>query len=147
MLRKTQRHYFEKVNTSVLYFNFRYCKMTEENDTLAATNEGTDNAVFLPQDSRRVATVLLWFLAFSLAMFSLPFIAFFGTQHILKDKFNVDGFQNTVWSVVVSVATVNIIIIAYACKGYYEVEYDEYGNVIDQGQCPTKRDSLNIKED
>lgn len=45
-------------------------------------------------DTNRVIGV---FLLYSIAMFTLPLITFFGVQDLLKDYFHVEGFNNTVW--------------------------------------------------
>jgi uncharacterized membrane protein len=63
--------------------------------------------------------VLAYFLLYSTAMFTLPFVAYVGTKYGLK-YFDIEGFANTVWSVLAAVVVVNTIILLYACKGYYE---------------------------
>lgn len=73
-------------------------------------------------------------------------------KHILTDYYPVDNFTRTMWSVVSAVVVVNLIIVTYALKAYYEKEYDEDGNEIDQHTykpAPAEADksSLNIKQD
>lgn len=80
-----------------------------------------------------------------MAMFSLPFVAYFGVHYLLKDVFNIEGFSNIVWSVIASVLAVNVIIGLYAYKAYYEQEPDD-------DQPPPvpprmKRSDLNLKQD
>lgn len=80
-----------------------------------------------------------------MAMFSLPFVAYFGTHYLLRDVFNIEGFSNIVWSVIASVLAVNVIIGLYAYHAYYEVEPEE-------DQPPPvpprmKRSDLNLKQD
>lgn len=65
------------------------------------------------------AKILAYFLLYSTAMFTLPFVAYVGTKYGLK-YFGVEGFANTVWSVLAAVVVVNTIIVLYACKGYHE---------------------------
>jgi uncharacterized membrane protein len=87
------------------------------------------------------ARVLAYFFLYSMAMFSLPFIAYVGTKYGLK-HFGVEGFANTAWSVVAAVVVVNTIILMYACKGYHEdVESTEQDK---QQQCKTDH---NLKAD
>lgn len=102
-------------------------------------NPTREDDTLLPVHTRRIGIVMLWFLAYSLAMFTLPFIAFFYVRHVLNDTFHIDGFTNTVWSIVAAVVTVNIIILAYAYRAYHEPEYDEDGNLIDQSAPISKK--------
>ncbi|XP_039296460.1 vacuolar ATPase assembly integral membrane protein vma21 [Nilaparvata lugens] len=65
--------------------------------------------------------VLGWLLFFSMLMFSLPFITYFGMSRVLSD-YGIDGFANRAWSVFASVVSVNVIIALYAIKAWYEPE-------------------------
>lgn len=65
------------------------------------------------------AKILAYFLLYSTAMFTLPFVAYVGTKYGLG-YFGVEGFANTAWSVLAAVVVVNTIIMLYACKGYHE---------------------------
>lgn len=56
----------------------------------------------------------------SLAMFTLPFIAFFGVQHFMITKFHTDKFVTNCASVVAAVVVVNIIIGVYAYRALQE---------------------------
>lgn len=88
----------------------------------------------LPQHSRQAAFSLLYLFVFSCMMFSLPFGAFYGVRHLLDIYFTVTAFQTTVYSVLATVVTVNLIIVGYAVVAYNETEYDDQGNVIDQSR-------------
>lgn len=90
-----------------------------------------DNRPLLPQHTKAAAWAMFLLFVYSVAMFSLPFAAFFGTRHSLKEHFEVIGYTNTVWSVVASVITIYLVIFAYAYQGYYEKEFDDEGNEID----------------
>uniref|UniRef100_A0A1Q3FWS6 Uncharacterized protein n=2 Tax=Culex tarsalis TaxID=7177 RepID=A0A1Q3FWS6_CULTA len=79
----------------------------------------------IPLHSRQAAFALLWLLVYSFFMFTLPFVAFYGTKHILADHFHVEGFPNTCGSVLAAVLTVNVIIILYALQGFREAEEDD----------------------
>lgn len=85
------------------------------------------NEPWLPPHTRQATKALAILLFYSFLMFSLPFGVFFGVKYYLKDHFNVDGFQNTVWSVLAAVVTVNLIIMLYAYQAYHEKEYDDHG--------------------
>ncbi|RZF35642.1 hypothetical protein LSTR_LSTR017499 [Laodelphax striatellus] len=63
--------------------------------------------------------VLGWLLFFSMLMFSLPFITYFGVSRVLSD-YGIEGFPNRAWSVFASVVSVNLIIALYAIKAWYE---------------------------
>ncbi|CAH0701996.1 unnamed protein product [Spodoptera exigua] len=114
------------------------------------------NAPILSQQSKQVLIVLANLFFYSVAMFTLPFIAFFGVRHMLTLNYPDNTFLVNVWSVASSVVVVNIIIGAYVYKAYYEKEYDEHGNEIDQHAYPppaptaevsTVKSSLNLKHD
>lgn len=106
----------------------------------------------VPGQSQRTGVVLAYLFLYSIAMFSFPFLSFFGVRHILTEYYPVDHFTKTVWSVISAVVAVNIIICSYAWKAYHEKEYDEHGNEIDQHSYPetppaTDKSDLNLKED
>lgn len=89
--------------------------------------------------------VLAYFFLYSMAMFTFPFITFFGTNYVLREFFYVEGFANTVWSVIASVLSVNIIIGLYAFRAYHEHEPE-------MDQPPPvpprmKRSDLNLKQE
>lgn len=95
-----------------------------------ASNVVDENAPLFTDQSKRTITVLGILLIFSFLMFTLPFGAFFGTKYLLKYYFHMDGFDNTVWAVISSVVTVNLIIVLYAYIAYHEPDYDKDGNII-----------------
>ncbi|CAK1582278.1 unnamed protein product [Parnassius mnemosyne] len=105
----------------------------------------------IPAHTKRATLVLANLFLYSVAMFTLPFIVFFGIRHILTDVYPVDTFTRTVWSVVGAVVVVNVIIFVYAYKAYHEKEYDEHGNEVDQHSykpvTETEKSSLNLKQD
>lgn len=88
-------------------------------------SDSTENetVAYIPQDNDSLR-VLVWFLLYSMAMFSIPLAAFFGTKYTLKRTFHMEGFASTAWSVVAAVVVVNIIILSYACRGYEEARED-----------------------
>lgn len=59
-------------------------------------------------------------LFYSLLMFTLPFIAFFGSKQVLKDYFHVTGFAQTAWSVASAVVVVNAIAFSYVWRALVE---------------------------
>lgn len=64
---------------------------------------------------------MITFFLFSCAMFTLPFVAFFGAKHITTDYILLDNsFTVNVISVFAAVVVVNIIIMAYAFKAFRE---------------------------
>ncbi|XP_041771739.1 uncharacterized protein LOC121593467 [Anopheles merus] len=79
----------------------------------------------IPLHSRQAAFAILWLLVYSFAMFTLPFGAFYGTRHVLADRFQIEGFPNTCGSVLAAVVTVNVIIMLYAFRGFREVEEED----------------------
>lgn len=109
----------------------------------------------VPLQTRLAVIALANLFLYSVAMFTLPFVAFFGTRHLLTEYYPVDKFIVTVWSVVAAVVVVNVIIIVYAYKAYHEKEYDDDGNEIDQhsyqpvpaAPAQAEKKSLNAKQD
>lgn len=114
---------------------------------MADSNEGP----LISEQSKRAAMVMAQLFLHSVAMFTLPFVAFFGVRHLLTEVYPVDRFMVTIWSVVSAVIVVNVIICVYAYRAYHEKEYDDDGNEIDQhdysAKPATNRSSLNLKED
>lgn len=83
--------------------------------------------------------VLGYFVLYSLAMFTLPFLAYIGTKYTLQKKFDIDGFANTVWSVLSAVIVTNVIIIMYACKGYNDDIQTEETKISDRSNLNEKK--------
>ncbi|CAG9783546.1 unnamed protein product [Diatraea saccharalis] len=117
---------------------------------MAETNEGP----LIPEHTRRATLILANLFIYSVAMFTLPFVAFFGVKHILTEYYPVSSFAITAWSVIAAVVVVNTIICVYAYKAYHEKEYDEQGNEIDQHSYEplplketTEKSGLNLKQD
>lgn len=95
----------------------------------------TGDARLMSRQSKQIMIVLANLFLYSVAMFTLPFAAFFGVRYITAN-YTDNQFTINVWSVAAAVVVVNIIIAAYAYKAYYEKEYDEDGNEIDQHAYP-----------
>lgn len=93
---------------------------------LTLTTMTTDNVSNIPRDDTPLTrdnwSALFWLLVFSTAMFTLPFAAFFLVRHYLKEYFELDVFAINCGGVLAAVITVNLVIVAYAIKGYREVE-------------------------
>lgn len=111
-----------------------------------------DKGPLLSKNTQQTVLVLANLFMYSVAMFTLPFVAFFGVRHILTEYYPVGTFLVNVWSVVSAVVVVNIIIFVYAYKAYHEKEYDDDGNEVDQHAYPsapepTEKSSLNLKQD
>ncbi|KOB70008.1 putative williams-beuren syndrome critical region protein [Operophtera brumata] len=99
-----------------------------KNEAMAESDEGP----LVSEQSKRAALVMAQLFLYSVAMFTLPFVAFFGMRHILTDYYPLDQYMVTVWSVISAVVVVNTIIGVYAYRAYHEKEYDDDGNEIDQ---------------
>lgn len=107
----------------------------------------------VPAHTKRAVVVLAYLFLYSVAMFTLPFVAFFGVRHVLFEYYSFTLYAANAWSVFAAVLVVNTIICLYAYKAYHEKEYDEEGNEIDQHAyipppaADSYRNSLNLKED
>lgn len=88
------------------------------------------------------AHVLGYLLIFSIAMFTLPFAAFFGVKHIMEEELHSDRFMTNCVSVCAAVLTVNIIIAGYAYLGFQEPD-DPPVNPSDS----TSKEDLNKKDE
>lgn len=90
------------------------------------STETSSAPALIPRDdsalSKESAFALLWFFVYSCAMFTIPFVAFYGTRHILLTKFDLETFTITCGSVIAAVVTVNLIIVLYAIKAFRDVE-------------------------
>uniref|UniRef100_A0A182NYZ3 Vacuolar ATPase assembly integral membrane protein VMA21 homolog n=1 Tax=Anopheles dirus TaxID=7168 RepID=A0A182NYZ3_9DIPT len=91
----------------------------------AVSAPSSDDPYTIPLHSRQAAFAILWLLVYSFAMFTLPFGAFYGTRHLLAERFAIEGFHNTCGSVLAAVLTVNVIIMLYAFRGFREVEEED----------------------
>lgn len=70
--------------------------------------------------NKQVIVTLVWFMFFSMLMFTLPFGAFFGTRFVLTKYTMLSDFEVTSLSVVSAVVTIYMIIGIYAYKAYHE---------------------------
>lgn len=84
-----------------------------------------DDDALIPYHTKQAGFALLYLLFFSCLMFTLPFASFYGVRHALHDYFQIDGFQNTAWSVLAAVVTVNFVIALYAIFGFMEAKREE----------------------
>lgn len=69
-----------------------------------------------------LAAVLGTLFLYSVAMFTLPFAAFFGTEHIMKTEFHTDRFTTNCFSAAASVIVVYGIIACYAYQAMCETD-------------------------
>lgn len=67
-----------------------------------------------------LVTVLGTLFLYSVAMFTLPFVAFFGIRYFITLKFHTDTFATNCISVLAAVMTVNLIIFCYAYQALNE---------------------------
>ncbi|XP_011864314.1 PREDICTED: uncharacterized protein LOC105560111 [Vollenhovia emeryi] len=91
------------------------------------------------------AAVLGTLFLYSVAMFTLPFAAFFGIQRFMILEFQTDTAVTNYVSVLAAVVTVNLIISCYAYQALNE-SIDEKEQSEDQAQVESK-ESLNKKAD
>lgn len=94
-------------------------------DTQAEEQYNNDDQPLIPEETKQASKALALLLLYSFMMFTFPFGTFFATKYILQDVFNVNGFTNTAWSVLLSVVTVNLIIVGYVYHAYHEKDLKE----------------------
>lgn len=74
-----------------------------------------------PQDEDTSAEVFLWLLAYSVLMFTLPFLGFYGVRSWLLESFpDLDMFSVNCWSVLTAVVIVNLVVAMYVLKAFRE---------------------------
>ncbi|XP_039495997.1 uncharacterized protein LOC120454604 [Drosophila santomea] len=67
------------------------------------------------------AEVFLWLLAYSVLMFTLPFLGFYGVRSWLQESFpHLDLFTVNCWSVLTAVVVVNLVVAMYVLKAFRE---------------------------
>lgn len=71
-------------------------------------------------DNNGGANAFLWLFAFSVLMFTFPFITFYGVRSWLQESFDFDTFQTNCFSVLASVLVVNFILCLYVFKAFSE---------------------------
>lgn len=97
-----------------------------------------------------LASVLGVLFLYSAAMFTLPFAAFFGMQHIMKTEFYADRFTTNCVSVLAAVIVVNIIIMSYAYRALHEPDDTKMPNelVVEQRlSSSSSKSNLDKKDD
>lgn len=87
----------------------------KSSEAVSPYDEHTDKLI-----AKQASTALLCLLFFSILMFTLPFAAFFGTQHLLRIYSDYADFTITAMSVAASVVTVYLIIFLYVYIAYKE---------------------------
>ncbi|XP_011147748.1 uncharacterized protein LOC105188144 [Harpegnathos saltator] len=78
--------------------------------------------------SMGLVMVLGTLLLYSTAMFTLPFVAFYGVRHYIRLEFQTDTFVTNCISVFAAVVTVNLIISCYAYQALHETAEEEENN-------------------
>lgn len=74
-----------------------------------------------PQEQDTSAEVFLWLLAYSVLMFTLPFLGFYGVRSWLQESFpHLDVFTVNCWSVLTAVLVVNLVVAMYVLKAFRE---------------------------
>ncbi|XP_016996468.2 uncharacterized protein [Drosophila takahashii] len=74
-----------------------------------------------PQEEDTSTEVFLWLLAFSVLMFTLPFLGFYGVRSWLQESFpHLDVFTVNCWSVLTAVLVVNLVVAMYVLKAFRE---------------------------
>ena len=72
------------------------------------------------EESRNSALLGLFF--YSGLMFTIPLLVFFGSKQILEDNYDLEPPWNLLWPAILSIVSVNLIIVAYIIKGFQEVK-------------------------
>ena len=81
--------------------------------------EKEKESTFIMTDTVKVLGV---FFIYSIAMFTLPFVAFYYARHIMETEFQTDRFVTNCVSVTAAVIVVNFIIGIYVYQALHEPE-------------------------
>ncbi|XP_016960585.1 uncharacterized protein LOC108031554 [Drosophila biarmipes] len=74
-----------------------------------------------PPEEDTSTEVFLWLLAYSVLMFTLPFLGFYGVRSWLQESFpHLDLFTVNCWSVLTAVLVVNLVVAMYVLKAFRE---------------------------
>jgi len=74
-----------------------------------------------PPEEDTSTEVFLWLLAYSVLMFTLPFLGFYGVRSWLQESFpHLDVFTVNCWSVLTAVLVVNLVVAMYVLKAFRE---------------------------
>lgn len=102
------------------------------------------NIHYTKNDKRMsLQTVLSTMLLYSIAMFTLPFGAFFSVRHYMRVEIQTDIFTTNCVSVLAAVITVNIIISCYAYQALHEAveeKENEDENRVESTESLNKKD-------
>lgn len=83
----------------------------------------------------------LWFLFYSMLMFTLPFISYFGVKKYLQEYHNLTHYQIICSAAVSSVVTVHFIIYLYVRKAFVEVAREERKRKLHRSNSCDERES------
>ncbi|XP_034484519.1 uncharacterized protein LOC117789587 [Drosophila innubila] len=84
-------------------------------------SETSDSAQPEEQSGDQSLEVFLWLMAYSVLMFTLPFLGFYGVRNWLDESFpELDTFSKNCYSVLTAVLVVNAIVAMYVLKAVRE---------------------------
>uniref|UniRef100_A0A1I8Q1M3 Vacuolar ATPase assembly integral membrane protein VMA21 homolog n=1 Tax=Stomoxys calcitrans TaxID=35570 RepID=A0A1I8Q1M3_STOCA len=117
-------------------------------EQLAAAAQIKENSQDVPADSSQATYVsedydnsstnaFMWLFAFSVLMFTFPFLTFYAVRSWLEESFDFDTFQRNCFSVLASVLVVNFIVCLYVYKAFSE----------NDGPTPKPSNNANKKQD
>jgi len=89
----------------------------EDSDHLIPKDDSTDP---IPPNEPSQGSVLLKFFIYSIAMFSLPFVAFFITKHYCEEDFDMKPPKTFIYPAISAVIVVQAIIFAYVYQAFNE---------------------------
>lgn len=93
---------------------------TPQQQQLKETEDLNDQEVYASNEEDTSTSAYLWLLAFSVLMFTFPFLTFYGVRSWLDESFDFTTFQTNCFSVLASVIVVNFIICLYVFKAFRE---------------------------
>ncbi len=92
------------------------------------SEEYSDDGPLFPEETKKQYLALLYLLFFSILMFTLPFLAFFGVRRYLENHFNLSVFEVNCWSVLAAVISVNFVIVLYVARAFKELKDEKIKN-------------------
>ena len=106
------------------FFLFQFKNSAMSSPVNSEISSGSSSNPTTPQAEHvyRAPNVILKLLLHTVAMFTLPFIAYYKTNSFVRDEFNMTRNQSFISGAIAAVITVNLVIASYVYQAFKENE-------------------------